>query len=153
MEQEEFEIDGKIETIALLSRQDERGCLVAVEGEKDIPFAVKRIFYIYGCDPVAVRGFHANRNSQFIMICIRGSVRVRTHDGKVLSEFSLDGPDIGLYLGTMTWKEMYDFSGDAILLVLSSAPYDPEEYIRDFGEYIKIQNMTKNVADADKGKF
>lgn len=71
------------------------------------------------------------------MICMHGSVSIRVHDGRNQSEFLLDKPDIGLYMNAMTWKEMYNFNEDAVLLVLSSVAYDSNEYIRDFDEFVK----------------
>lgn len=130
-------MEKRVGTLTVQAHGDSRGSLIALECQKEIPFDIARIFYVYGCQGNAIRGQHANRISEFVMLCVHGSVRVRAHDGKQQSEFLLDRPDQGLYLGAMTWKEMYDFSEDAVLLVLSSAAYDPEEYIRDFDEFIK----------------
>jgi len=119
---------------------DERGKLVVVEGMKDIPFDIKRIFYIYGSDTTVVRGQHANRRSEFVLINVCGSSKVRVTDGKKDEVFVLDKPHTGIYLPKMLWKDMYDFSEDSILLVLASESYDSSEYIRDFDEYIKEVN-------------
>ena len=117
---------------------DERGWLVAIEGNQDIPFDIKRIFYIFGSDRDVVRGKHANRRSQFVLINVCGSCRVRTVevDGQV-QEFVLDKPHTGIYLPRLVWKDMYDFSPDSILLCLSSEHYDNEEYIRDYDAFVK----------------
>jgi dTDP-4-dehydrorhamnose 3,5-epimerase and related enzymes len=119
---------------------DDRGKLVVVEGMKDIPFDIKRIFYIYGSDTTVVRGQHANRRSEFVLINVCGSSKVRVRDGKKDEIFILDKPHTGIYLPKMLWKDMYDFSEDSILLVLASEGYDSTEYIRDFDEYIKEVN-------------
>lgn len=116
---------------------DDRGKLVVVEGMNDIPFDIKRIFYIYGSDTTVVRGQHANRRSEFVLINVCGSSKVRVTDGKKDEIFVLDKPHTGIYLPKMLWKDMYDFSEDSILLVLASEGYDSSEYIRDFDEYIK----------------
>jgi len=116
---------------------DDRGKLVVVEGMKDIPFDIKRIFYIYGSDATVIRGQHANRRSEFVLINVCGSSKVRIRDGKKDEIFVLDKPHTGIYLPKMLWKDMYDFSEDSILLVLASEGYDSSEYIRDFDEYIK----------------
>ncbi|MBU3143465.1 FdtA/QdtA family cupin domain-containing protein [Clostridium sp. CF012] len=116
---------------------DYRGKLVVVEGMKDIPFDIKRIFYIYGSDSTVIRGQHANRRSEFVLINVCGSSKVRIRDGKKDEVFVLDKPHTGIYLPKMLWKDMYDFSEDSILLVLASEGYDSSEYIRDFDEYIK----------------
>ena len=118
---------------------DERGRLVIVEGGQDIPFEIKRVFYIYGSDPDVVRGKHANRRSEFILINVAGSSKVRVIDcsGNELV-ISLNHPHTGIYLPAMVWKDMYDFSSDSVLLVLSSEHYDPNEYIRDFDEFRRV---------------
>lgn len=117
---------------------DERGHLVIVEGNIDIPFDIKRAFYIYGSDPDVVRGQHANRKSQFVLINVSGRSKVRVRDGKGNEAvFVLDHPHMGIYLPAMVWKDMYDFSLDSVLLVLSNMHYDPDEYIRDYQEFEK----------------
>ena len=118
---------------------DERGRLVVVEGGQDIPFEIKRVFYIYGSDPDVVRGKHANRRSEFILINVAGSSKVRVIDrsGNEMV-ISLNHPHTGIYLPAMVWKDMYDFSPDSVLLVLSSEHYDPNEYIRDFDEFRRV---------------
>lgn len=125
---------------------DERGKLVVVEGEKDIPFAIKRIFYIYGSDESVVRGKHANRKSSFVLVNVTGSCRVKTMDGLGNSNvYELNRPHVGLYLPPMVWKEMYDFSRDSVLLCIASENYDVNEYIRDYDEFIRaVKENTGN---------
>jgi len=117
---------------------DERGRLVVIEGGKQIPFDVKRVFYIYGSDSDVVRGQHANRDSEFCLINVCGQSKVKVIDQQANEKvFVLDKPHMGVYLPPMIWKNMYDFSVDSILLVLSSHYYDKAEYISDFNEYLK----------------
>ena len=117
---------------------DERGNLVVAEcGGIDVPFDVKRVFYIYGSDPSVVRGRHANRRSEFVLINVAGSTRVRIDNGKDNAVGELNRPRMGLYLPPMLWKDMYDFSPDSVLLVLASEHYDGNEYIRDYTEYLE----------------
>ena len=117
-------------------RGDERGWLVVAEGNKDVPFDIRRIFYIYGTDSHAVRGQHANRNSEFVLVNVAGSCKVRTKDGKGDDRvFELNEPNMGLFIPRMVWKDMYDFSPDSILLCLASESYDPNEYIRDYDAF------------------
>ena len=117
---------------------DARGHLVVAEGNKDIPFDIKRIFYIYGADPSIVRGKHANKRSDFVLINVAGKSKVKVVDlSGQETVYALDRPYTGIYLPKMVWKEMYDFSEDAVLLVLSSEHYDPTEYIRDYDQYMK----------------
>ncbi len=123
---------------------DDRGHLVIVEGMDDIPFDIKRIFYIFGSDQDVVRGQHANRNSEFVLINVAGTSKVRVKDGKGNETvYSLNRPHTGIYLPKMIWKDMYDFSEDSVLLCLASTHYDPNEYIRDYGEFVKIVNGEK----------
>jgi dTDP-4-dehydrorhamnose 3,5-epimerase-like enzyme len=117
---------------------DERGKLVVVEGEKDIPFEIKRVFYIYGSDSTVVRGQHANLNSEFVLINVAGTSKVKITDGKNEEIVVLDKPMKGVYLPKMVWKEMYDFSSDSVLLVLANTHYDGKEYIRNYEDYLKI---------------
>lgn len=121
---------------------DDRGHMVVVEGMQDIPFEIKRIFYIYGSDTEVVRGQHANRKSEFVLINVSGKSKVKVRDGKGNEAiFSLNRPHTGIYLPKMVWKDMYDFSEDSVLLCLSSEHYDAEEYIRDYDEYVKEVNQ------------
>ena len=116
---------------------DERGKLVVVEGEQHIPFAIQRVFYIYGSDNEVVRGQHANRESEFVLINVGGTSKVRIDNGHSEAIVELNKPMMGLYIPTMVWKDMYDFSEDSILLVLASTHYNGQEYIRDYEEYKK----------------
>ena len=118
---------------------DERGHLVIVEGMQDIPFEIKRVFYIYGSDVNVVRGQHANKKSQFVLINVAGTSKVKVKDGEGNEAvFSLNRPHTGIYLPTMVWKEMYDFSQDSVLLVLASEHYDSDEYIRDYRQFVEM---------------
>lgn len=114
---------------------DERGKLVVIEGGQSIPFEIKRVFYIYGSDSTVVRGQHANRESEFMLINVAGKSKVRITDGKEEFVVELDRPMMGVYIPKMVWKDMYDFSEDSVLLVLASTHYDGTEYIRDYEEY------------------
>lgn len=122
---------------------DERGKLVVVEGSQDIPFDIARVFYIYGSDATVVRGQHANRNSEFVLVNVAGTSKVKVDNGIESVIIELDKPMMGLYLDKMIWKEMYDFSPDSVLLVIASTHYDEKEYIRDYDEYLKIINSNK----------
>ena len=117
---------------------DERGKLVVIEGGQAIPFNIQRVFYIYGSDATVVRGEHANRESEFVLINVAGTSKVRITDG--LEEFvvELNKPMMGVYIPKMIWKDMYDFYADSVLLVLASTHYDGKEYIRNYEEYLRI---------------
>ncbi len=116
---------------------DERGKLVVIEGNDSIPFEIKRVFYIYGSDATVVRGQHANRESEFVLINVAGTSKVRITDGEEEFIVELNRPMMGVYIPKMVWKDMYDFSEDSVLLVLASTHYDGSEYIRNYDDYIK----------------
>ena len=114
---------------------DERGKLVVVESGQSIPFDIQRVFYIYESDSTVVRGQHANKESEFVLINVAGKSKVRITDSHEEFIVNLDRPMIGVYIPKMVWKDMYDFSVDSVLLVLASTHYDGSEYIRDYEDY------------------
>ena len=122
---------------------DERGNLVVVEGEQLFPFKINRVFYMYGSDDTVVRGQHANRESEFVLINVSGTSKVRVTDGKEEAIIELNKPRMGLYLSSMLWKDMYDFSPDSVLLVLTNTHYNGAEYIRDYDEHLKEMGIEK----------
>ena len=117
---------------------DERGNLVVIEGGIQIPFDIQRVFYIYGSDDTVVRGQHANKKTEFVLINVSGTSKVRVDDGKEERIIELNKPKMGLYLDKMLWKDMYDFSPDSVLICLANTHYDGEEYIRDYEDYKKM---------------
>ena len=125
---------------------DERGKLVVIEGAQSIPFDIKRIFYIYGSDATVIRGQHANRNSEFVLVNVAGQSKVRITDGTEEFIVELNKPMMGVYIPKMIWKDMYDFSSDSVLLVLASTHYDSKEYIRDYNDYIEIMKNEAKLA-------
>lgn len=132
----------KVYTMKLQSVSDERGNLVIGEFPKGLPFEARRFFYMYSVDSHAVRGEHANRKSKMFFVVVSGSCKVRVTYRSYSKEFSLTSRYEGLFTDVLTWKEMYDFSDDCVLLVLSDSIYDGSEYIRDFAEYLKEVNET-----------
>lgn len=128
----------KVQMLEFPQYGDERGHLVVVEGERDIPFDIKRAFYIYGSDSEVVRGQHANRESEFVLINVAGKSKVKVKDGEGNEAiYCLNRPHTGIYLPTMVWKDMYDFSPDSVLLVLASMHYDDSEYIRNYNDFVR----------------
>lgn len=115
---------------------DERGKLIAFEKNINCPFEIKRAFYIFDTKMNIARGQHANRFSEFMLVLISGSCKIKINDGIKEEIVTLDNPRTGLYLNKMIWKEMYDFSHNAILLILTSTNYDPNEYINNFDEFL-----------------
>ncbi|WP_270689641.1 sugar 3,4-ketoisomerase [Aeromonas sp. D3] len=116
---------------------DERGSLVALQRNRNIPFEIKRVYYIYGTQKGVARGFHAHKELKQVAICLSGSCRFVMDDGVQKNEVILNSPSQGLLIDVMQWHEMYDFSEDCILLVLASDIYDEADYIRSYNEYIK----------------
>ena len=113
------------------------GDLTPIEEMVDVPFNIKRIYYISNVPKGLSRGSHAHRKIHQVLICINGSVRVKVKNPKEENDFVLNDSTIGLYLGPYTWSEMYDFTEDTILLVLASDYYDESEYIRNFDIYME----------------
>ena len=128
----------KVKMLEFPQRGDARGHLVIVEGGIDVPFEIKRAFYIYGSDADVVRGQHANRKTEFVLINVAGKSKVKVQDGEGNEAiYCLNRPHTGIYLPTMVWKDMYDFSEDSVLLVLASEHYDASEYIRNYDDFVK----------------
>lgn len=105
-----------------------------------IPFEVKRVFYIYGTADDVIRGKHANRLTDFVLVAVVGNVTVKLIDvNGNETVYLLDKPDIGVYIPHMVWKEMYSFSKDAVLVCLASELYQSEEYIRDYDDFLSCK--------------
>lgn len=123
---------------------DDRGQLIAIEENKDLPFDIKRVYYIYDTLAGVRRGFHAHRNLQQILICVSGSCRIHLDNGHDTAEVTLDKPWEGLYIANDMWREMYDFTPGAVLLVLASEYYDEADYIRDYDAFLKMVQEKEN---------
>lgn len=116
---------------------DDRGQLVAIEENKQIPFEIKRVYYIYGTEKGVARGFHAHKELNQVAICVSGSCKILLDDGKSKGAILLDDASKGVGIPPMIWHEMHDFSEDCVLLVLASAHYDELDYIRDYESFIE----------------
>jgi len=128
----------EIKTYSFPPHGDDRGQLIAIEEQRDLPFDIKRVYYIYDTLPGVRRGFHAHKCLQQILICVSGSCRIHLDDGEQTAEVTLDKPTEGLYISNNTWREMYDFSEGAVLLVLASEYYDEADYIRNYDDFLKM---------------
>lgn len=117
---------------------DNRGSLVALEGQKTVPFAIQRVYYLFGTQLGVSRGFHAHKKLQQVAVCVTGRCRMVLDDGQKREEVWLDSPTQGLLIGNMVWREMHDFSSDCVLLVLASEHYDEADYIRDYEYFLSI---------------
>ena len=111
------------------------GNLVPIESNQDVPFLIKRVFYVYGVKDTAPRGLHSHFKTQQLLICISGKVEVTCKDGKRERKFSLESPQQALYVPEMIWDEQSYRSEDSVLLVLANTKYDPEDYIHNFEDF------------------
>jgi acetyltransferase-like isoleucine patch superfamily enzyme/dTDP-4-dehydrorhamnose 3,5-epimerase-like enzyme len=117
---------------------DLRGSLSAGEFQQQVPFVPKRYFMVFDVPGKDVRGEHAHKRCHQFLVCPRGSVSVMVDDGNASEEVSLDAPDLGMYLPPMVWAVQYRYSADALLIVFASDHYDPDDYIRDYDEFLAM---------------
>lgn len=130
----------QIKKITFQTHGDSRGQLVALEEMKDIPFKIKRVYYMYDTTKGVRRGFHAHKELQQILICTSGECKILMDDGTEKQIVTLNSPDEGLFVDKLIWHEMFDFSDGAILMSIASDYYDESDYLRDynlFREYIE----------------
>lgn len=127
---------------------DDRGQLVSLEEYNDIPFRIKRVYYMYDTVPDVVRGCHAHKKLQQILICVHGSCKIRLDNGKEKKVVALEKPYEGLYVSNNMWREMFEFSKDAVLMVLASELYDESDYIRDYDEFLRF--IEKSTDDKEE---
>ena len=116
---------------------DVRGSLIALESNQHIPFAIKRVYYIFATRQGVVRGLHAHKTLKQVAVCIAGKCRMLLDNGTQKAEVWLDSPHKGLLIDSFIWREMHDFSEDCVMLVLASEHYDEDDYIRDYGEFLR----------------
>jgi dTDP-4-dehydrorhamnose 3,5-epimerase-like enzyme len=129
-----------IKIIQFQSHGDARGSLVSLEENKNIPFDIKRVYYLFNTKDQVTRGYHAHKRLKQLAIVLKGSCKFRLDDGKEKIELLLDNPAQGLYIESLMWREMFDFSDDCVLMVLADSVYDESDYIRDYEEFIKVSN-------------
>ncbi len=119
-------------------RGDERGSLVAIEENRDIPFAIKRVYYIFGTGAGVIRGLHAHKTLRQVMICMHGNCSLLLDNGTDKIVVPMHDRDQGILIDAMVWHEMYDFSPDCVLLVLAGDFYDESDYLRDYNEFLRL---------------
>ena len=125
-----------IRRISFRGGSNAAGSIAFVEGESEVPFTIHRIYYIYGVPAGARRGFHAHKKLKQVLFCVNGACRLLLDDGRERAEVLLDKPDEGIVISRPIWREMYDFTPGAVLMVLASEHYDPADYIRDYDAFI-----------------
>lgn len=129
-----------VKTLKLNCISDDRGSLTPIEACKDIPFEIKRVYYISNVPENSARGGHAHKSLEQVIICLNGSVTIKLDNGQEKETFILDKSSTALYLDRHVWCDMYDFKSETILLVLVPEYYDRTDYISDYNEFIKIIN-------------
>jgi hypothetical protein len=117
-----------------------RGNLTPVEGEKDVPFEIARVYYLYDVPGGESRAGHAHKQLEQVVIAALGSFEVKVDDGSNKRTYMLNRSYHGFYLPRLIWRELKNFSSGAICLVLASLPYQEEDYLRDYGEFIRYRN-------------
>jgi len=119
---------------------DDRGSLISIEQSKNIPFDIKRVYYIFGTKKDIRRGFHAHKKLKQVAVCISGSCEFLLDNGKTKKTTLLNSPNKGLLINDMIWHEMYNFSSDCVVMVLADDFYDESDYIRNYDEFLKVVN-------------
>lgn len=131
-----------INLVQLQTHGDDRGSLVALEEGRNIPFTIKRVYYLFDTKEGVRRGFHAHKKLKQLVIPMRGSCRFMMDDGKERIEVLLDNPAQGLLVESFVWREMYDFSEDCVLMVLADSLYEESDYVRSYSEFLESVNGT-----------
>lgn len=116
---------------------DDRGSLIAIENNHNVPFDIKRVYYIFDTKSDVRRGFHAHKDLKQLAICVKGSCKFLLDDGNTKEIIKLDNPNQGLLLEGLIWREMFDFSEDCVLMVLADQYYDPADYIKEYSKFIE----------------
>lgn len=127
----------EIRIIEFEKHGDDRGTLIALEQLHNVPFEIRRVYYMYGTSEGVTRGRHAHKQLKQILVCVSGKCKILLDDGETREIVPLDDPSKGLYLESNIWREMFEFSEDAVLMVLASELYDESDYIRDYQEFLE----------------
>lgn len=128
----------KLSNIIEIPKIQDEGFLCFAEEKKHIPFPIKRFYYIYDVDKGAIRGKHAHKETQQILFCLKGSIKIILDNGKEKEEVFLNNPNQGIFLDKMMWHDMVDFQKDTILFVVASDIYNESDYIRDYNNFISL---------------
>ncbi len=130
---------------------DERGILISLEENRNIPFEIRRCYFMYNTLPGVRRGFHAHKTLRQVLVCVRGRCSILLDDGTEKRVVELDRPNKGLYITANTWREMFDFSDDAVLMVLADQLYDEGDYIRNYGAFLSYLESLRGKEEAGGG--
>ena len=129
-----------VRRVTFHQRTGPEGALSFLESERDLPFPVKRVYYIYNVPDHQRRGYHAHKELEQCLLCLHGSCKILLDDGREKKTVELNNPNEGLYIGPVTWREMYDFSDGAVLVALVSEYYDEADYIRNYDRFLDYVN-------------
>ena len=129
-----------VKIIDLPKIKDPRGNLSFFENSNQIPFDIKRTYWIYDVPGGEIRGSHAFKESHEFIVALSGSFDVVLHDGEKEVIFNLNRSYYGLYVPNLLWRRVENFSTNSLALIVSSIPYNSNDYIRDFDEYKKLKN-------------
>jgi dTDP-4-dehydrorhamnose 3,5-epimerase-like enzyme len=127
-----------INVISLPVFNDDRGKLISLEENNNIPFEIKRVYYMYDINNKLIRGKHAHKDLEQVAVCVNGSCEILLDNGTSKERLELNSPETGLLIGSMIWREIFNFSNDCVLIVLASQLYDESDYIRSYDEFIQI---------------
>ena len=129
--------------LSLSTFSNNEGALTFIEANTDAPFSIKRIYYLHNLSRNVKRGVHAHKQLEQLIIAVSGSFDITIDDGNNIKQYHMNNPQEGLYVCPMIWREIINFSSDAVLMVLASTKYDPDDYIHDYDEFISLKkNLT-----------
>ena len=134
---------GRHHRFPLAVNADVRGKLAVIEAGKDIPFPIARVYHLYDVPARAERGGHAHKDLHQVLIAVSGSFDVDIETATDSHSYNLNAPDAGLYIGPWVWREMRNFSSNAVCLVLASAHYDEADYIRSMDQFRTLAGATR----------
>lgn len=133
----------KVREVEFSSLGDRRGSLVALEQKANIPFEIKRVYYIFANEEGISRGFHAHKSLKQVAVCVSGQCKMLLDNGVEKKEVLLDHPTKGVIIEGLIWREMHDFSSDCVLLVIASELFDENDYIRNYDEFLEIASQAE----------
>lgn len=142
----------EITTFDFEEHGDERGILISLEENHNIPFTIRRCYFMYNTQPGISRGFHAHKTLKQVLVCVRGSCKISLDNGTEKATVVLDRPNKGLYLSSNIWRVMHDFSDDAVLMVLADQLYDESDYIRDYSAFLSWLVEQRKVETVPAGQ-
>jgi len=122
-----------VDEVVFPQHGDDRGELVAIEGMKDVDFDIKRIYYVFATGSNAIRGKHAHKDIKQVLLCVRGSCDILVDNGRDRKTVKLNQPNKGLYIHGFIWRELMNFTEDAVVLAVVDKSYDKDDYIFDYG--------------------